>query len=69
MRQVEVSRTVVFDAPRRTRAFFEALLVDNLDVWRPEEVQIIFGRRVRTDPPGGYRTRLLRAGDQVTLNA
>ncbi len=69
MRQVEVSRTLVFDVPRNTRGFFEALLTDNLVVGRPEEMQIIFGRRVRIDPPGGYRTRLLRAGDQVTLNA
>jgi len=67
MRQVEVSRTIVFDA--HIRAFFEALLVDNLDVGRPEEMQIVFGRRVRTDPPGGYRSRLLQHGDQVTLNA
>jgi len=69
MRQIEASRTVVFDAPRNTRAFFEALLVDNLDVGRPEKMEIIFGRRVRTDPDGGYRTRLLWAGDQVTLKA
>jgi 2-hydroxychromene-2-carboxylate isomerase len=41
MRQVEVSRTIVFDAPRHTRAFFEALLVDNLDVGRPEQLQIV----------------------------
>jgi hypothetical protein len=32
-------------------------------------MQIIFGRRVRTPPPDGYRTRLLRSGDEVTLNA
>jgi hypothetical protein len=69
MRQVEVSRTIVFDAPRNTRAFFEALLVDNLDIGRPEEMAIIFGRKVKTDPVGGYRSRLLRRGDQVTLNA
>ncbi|MCA1671534.1 MAG: hypothetical protein LC799_04815 [Actinobacteria bacterium] len=69
MRQVEVSRTLVFDAPRHARSFFEALLVDNLDVGRPEEIQLIFGRRVRTPPPGGYRSRLLRTGDEVTLNA
>jgi hypothetical protein len=69
MRQVEVSRTIVFDAPRQARAFFEALLVDNLDVGRPAEMQIVFGRRVRTDPPAGYRSRLLRPGDEVTLNA
>ena len=69
MRQVEVSRTIVFDAPRQARAFFEALLVDNLDVGRPEEMQVVFGRRVRTDPVGGYRTRLLRHRDEVTINA
>ncbi len=69
MRQVEVSRTLVFDAPRHTRAFFEALCVDNLDVGRPAEMQLVFGRAVRTDPAGGYRTRLLRHGDEITLNA
>jgi hypothetical protein len=69
MRQVEVSRTIVFDAPRHARGFFEALCADNLDIGRPEQMQIIFGRRVRTPPVGGYRTRLLRSGDEVTLNA
>lgn len=32
MRQVEVFRTLVFDAPRRARAFFEALVRDNLGI-------------------------------------
>jgi hypothetical protein len=68
MRQVEVARTVVFDAPRHAREFFEALCADNLDLGRPQEMQIIFGRRVTTAPEGGYRTRLLRSGDEVTLN-
>jgi hypothetical protein len=69
MRQVEVSRTIVFTAPDRARGFFEALCTDNLDIGRPEQMQIVFGRRVRTPPPDGYRTRLLRSGDEVTLNA
>jgi hypothetical protein len=69
MRQVEVSRTIVFDAPRHARGFFEALCADNLDLGRPEEMQIIFGRRVAASPPGGYRTRLLRTGNEVILNA
>jgi hypothetical protein len=69
MRQVGVSRTIVFDAPRAARGFFEALCIDNLDIGRPEEMQIVFGRRVRAAPVGGYRTRLLRRGDEVTLNA
>jgi hypothetical protein len=69
MRQVEVSRTIVFTAPRHARGFFEALCADNLDIGRPEHMQLVFGRRVRTPPPDGYRTRLLRSGDEVTLNA
>ena len=42
MRQVETSRTIVFDAPRHARAFFEALVVDNLDIGRPDHVELIF---------------------------
>jgi len=42
MRQIEVSRTLVFDAPRRSRSFFEALVVDNLDIGRPDSVELIF---------------------------
>ena len=34
MPQVEVSRTLAFDAPRRARAFFEALLDNILDIGR-----------------------------------
>ena len=60
MRQVEISRTIVFDAPRRARPFFEALIADNLDIGRPENVEIIFGRRVRCDTPGTFRTAIDR---------
>jgi len=47
MRQVEFSRTIVFTAPRHARAFFEALVADNLDLGRPDQVEIIFGRKTR----------------------
>jgi hypothetical protein len=60
MRQVEVSRTLVFDAPRRARAFFEALIADNLDIGRPANVEIIFGRRIRRDTRGVFRTAIDR---------
>lgn len=36
MRQVEVSRTLVFDDPRRARGFFESLVADNMGIGRPE---------------------------------
>ena len=52
MRQIETSRTIVFDAPRRARAFFEALVVDNLDIGRPDRVEMIFrGHRGRWGRP------------------
>ncbi len=60
MRQVEVSRTIVLDAPRRARAFFEALIGDNLDIGRPASVEIIFGRKIRRDTPGTFRTAIDR---------
>jgi len=52
MRQVEVSRTIVLDAPRRARAFFEALIADNLDIGRPANVELIFNRHIRRNTPG-----------------
>ncbi|WP_460836111.1 hypothetical protein, partial [Nocardioides hungaricus] len=81
MRQIEVSRTMVFDAPRHARSFFEALVVDNLDIGRPESVELIFsgrrpglggGRGGRPNPPksGGYKTKIVtRETTLVTLNA
>jgi hypothetical protein len=42
MRPIEVCRTLVFDAPRRARAFFEALVSDNLDIAPPTAVEFIF---------------------------
>src|SRR5215470_9577779 len=60
MRQVEVSRTIVLDAPRRARAFFEALIADNLDAGRPANVEIIFNRHLRRHTPGVFRTAIDR---------
>ena len=52
MRQIEVSRTIVFDAPRHARGFFEALVVDNLDIGRPESVELIFHGHPSPPDPG-----------------
>jgi len=52
MRQIEISRTIVFDAPRHARGFFEALIADNLDLGRPGNVEIIFGRKIRSTTKG-----------------
>ncbi len=68
LRQVEVSRTIVFDAPRRTRGFFEALVADNLGTGRPDELKIIFGRRIQKNTPGEFATKVVTRGTEVTMN-
>ncbi|WP_131784903.1 hypothetical protein [Protofrankia symbiont of Coriaria ruscifolia] len=60
MRQIEISRTLVCDAPRHARGFFEALIADNLDLGRPHNVEIIFGRLIRRDTKGTFRTAIDR---------
>ncbi len=74
MRQAEVSRTMVFGAPRQARAFFEALIADNLDLGRPEHVEILFkrdprGRKPKDPPRGTFRTAIDRSSNGVTINA
>jgi hypothetical protein len=68
MRQVETSRTIVLDAPRHARAFFEALVADNLDLGRPESVELIFGRRRGRKAGGVFKTAIDRHTGGVTIN-
>ena len=74
MRQVETSRTLVFDSDVHARAFFEALLCENMDLGRPENVELLFRRGVRagrpTLPPahGGFKTKIDQNCGLVTLN-
>src|ERR1700741_2607140 len=74
MRQIETSRTLVFDAPRRARAFVEALVVDNVYLGRHDSVELIFtGRNERRGRPPttapGYRTRIVTRGTEGSVNA
>ena len=68
LRQVEISKTLVFDAPRRARGFFESLIADNLDLGRPHEIELIFGRQVRKNTRGEFSTRVITQDTQVRLN-
>lgn len=68
MRQIETARTIVFDAPRYGRAFFDALVADNLDLGRPDQIELIFGRKVRPSTPGVFGTRVVTKGVDVTVN-
>ena len=71
MRQVETSRTLVFDAPRHARGFFEALVTDNLDIGRPELIELVFRRGQRRGRPaaGEFKTRVVSYGTEVNVNA
>ena len=69
MRQVEVSRTLVFDDPRRARGFFESLVQDNIGIGRPDQVHAVFGRdrRGRTTAQP-FRTRVFTPGTEVRVD-
>jgi hypothetical protein len=73
MRQVETSRTLVFDQDVNAHAFFESLLRDNMDLGRPENVELLFRRGQRRGAPAGppargFRTAIDRHCDMVTVN-
>jgi hypothetical protein len=68
MRQVEVSRTLVFDDPRRARGFFESLVADNVGIGRPAEVSAVFGRQVRKTTKEPFRTRIFSPGTEVKMD-
>ena len=73
MAQVEVSRTIVFSAPRYARAFFDALVTGNLDLGHPDTLEIIFDRQVRRGPQRStqatFKTKIITRGTEVTMNA
>jgi hypothetical protein len=64
---MEVSLTQVFDRPLHGRQFFEEVIRDNLDVGRPDRVQLLFERRVSRRTPGRFRTRVVTEGVQPSL--
>ena len=57
--QAEFSLTQVLDRPLHGRAFFENVIRENLDLGRPDHVQLIFGRRLNKRTPSRYRTRVI----------
>jgi hypothetical protein len=73
MRQVETSRTLALDDPRRARSFFEALVADNIGIGRPEEVSMVFARQLRRPTRHRYQTRIFstrhRGAHRLSLQA
>jgi len=61
-RQFEVSDTCVFDRPQSGRMWFEGVIRDHLDVGRPQEIALIFDRRLNRRTPGVFRTHVVTRG-------
>ena len=70
--QAEFSLTQVLDRPITGRVFFEQVIRDNLDAGRPDQVSLIFDRRVhrrgKRVTPGPFRTRVLTDGVTPSLH-
>jgi hypothetical protein len=66
--QMEVSQTHVFTRPVRGREFFEHVIRENLDLGRPDRVQLVFGRRVYRNTPSRFVTQVVQAGVQPNLH-
>ena len=66
--QAEFSLTQVLDRPLCGRVFFEEVIRENLDIGRPDQVQLIFQRRISKRTPGRFRTRVLTEGVTPSLH-
>ena len=70
--QAEFSLTQVLDKPVSGRIFFDQVIHDNLAIGRPDQVGLIFGRRIqrgRKHPtPGRFRTRVITADVTPSLH-
>ena len=66
--QSEFSLTQVLDRPATGRAFFEEVIRENLDLGRPDQIQLLFTRRITRRTPGRFRTRVLTEGVVPSLH-
>jgi hypothetical protein len=68
--QAEFSLTQVWDRGLHGRCFFEEVIRENIDLGRPEQVQLIFGRKMqrKTATDGRCRTRILTQGVVPSLH-
>jgi hypothetical protein len=66
--QAEFALTQALDRPLTGRLFFEAAIRENLDLGRPEQVQLIFERRITRATPSRFRTRIITEGVTPALH-
>jgi hypothetical protein len=66
-RQLEISDTQVFDRPAAGRGWFERILPDQLCLGRPDEVSLVFKRKITRRTPGRFLTRVLGRGVEPAI--
>jgi hypothetical protein len=66
--QAEFALTQVLDRSLSGRIFFEDVIRENLDLGRPDQVSLIFGRRVSRRTPSLFRTRVITQGVTPSLH-
>lgn len=66
--QLEISCTEVFDRPLHGRQFFESVITDQLDLGRPEKLQLVFGHRILRRRGASFRTRVFGSGANPSLH-
>lgn len=69
VRQIEFSDTCVFDRPINVRLWFEAVIRDHLDLGRPDQIALVFSRRVTKATPGRFWTRVITRGVTPLIQA
>jgi hypothetical protein len=57
----------MFDRPAAGRAWFERTLPDQLTLGRPDQVAIVFGRRVSRQTPGRFHTKVINRGVEPSI--
>jgi hypothetical protein len=68
MLQAEFSLTQVLDQPETGRILFEQIIREHLDLGRPEQIQLIFARRVPKQLTCRFRTRVITEGVLPSLH-
>src|SRR5664280_2919522 len=70
--QAEFSLTQMLDRPVSGRIFFEQVLHENLDIGRPDQIGLVFDRRIirkgHHPTPGRFRTRVITDGVVPSLH-
>ncbi len=58
----------MFDRPQTGRAYFEGVIRDHLDLGRPDQVVLVFDRKLLPRTPGRFVTKVITRGVDPQLS-